>query len=145
MFASLDITNMYSNIPVTETKQILKNMLSSHETNPQVRAEILNCYDVVTTQNYFTHEEKLILQADGLAIGAPSSSIISEIFIQSIEHSRIPLLAQKHLLIDYFRYVDDILLIFDTQHTNIHAILKDFNSIHPQTTIHRRDRTKQLH
>jgi hypothetical protein len=132
MFASLDITNIYANIPVTETKQILENMLSSHKTNPQVTAEILKRYDVVTTQNYFTHKEKIILQTDGLAIGAPSSSIIAEIFKQAIEHSHMPLLAQKHLLINYFRYVDDILLIFDSQHTNIHAILNDFNSIHPK-------------
>lgn len=34
MFASLDIMNMYSNISITETKQILDNMLSSDITDP---------------------------------------------------------------------------------------------------------------
>jgi len=33
---------------------------------------------------------------------------------------------------NYFRYVDDILLIFDSNHTNIQAILTDFNTIHPK-------------
>ena len=32
---------------------------------------------------------------------------------------------------NYFRYIDDILLILDSNHTNIQAILTDFNSIHP--------------
>jgi hypothetical protein len=36
MFASIDITNMYSNIPCNETKQI-KNMLSSNMTCDELR------------------------------------------------------------------------------------------------------------
>jgi hypothetical protein len=35
------------------------------------------------------------------------------------------------MIINYFHYVDDILLIFDSNHTNIQAILTDFNSIDP--------------
>jgi hypothetical protein len=49
-----------------------------------------------------------------------------------MEHSHVPLLAQKHHHINYFRYVDDILLVFDSAHTNIQAILDDFNAIHPR-------------
>ena len=30
--------------------------------------------------------------------------------------------------INYFRYVDDILLIYDSSHRDIHTILDDFNS-----------------
>jgi hypothetical protein len=65
-------------------------------------------------------------------MGAPSSSIISEIFLQNIEHTHLPGLAEKHKLVNYFRFVDDILIIYDSQHTNINAILSDFNSIHPK-------------
>jgi len=32
---------------------------------------------------------------------------------------------------NYFRYVDDILLIYDPDHTNIQDITDDFNSLHP--------------
>ena len=41
MFASLDITNMYSNIPCHETKQILKNMLASNFTDHRITSELL--------------------------------------------------------------------------------------------------------
>jgi type II restriction/modification system DNA methylase subunit YeeA len=37
----------------------------------------------------------------------------------------------KHKLVNYFRFVDDILLIFDTNKTNIHSILTDLNTLHP--------------
>jgi hypothetical protein len=64
-------------------------------------------------------------------MGAPSSGIISEVLLQHLEHSHLPRLAHKHKLVNYFRYVDDVLLIFDTQHTDMHAVLDDFNSFHP--------------
>ena len=35
------------------------------------------------------------------------------------------------MIINYFLYVHDILIIFDSNHTNIQAILTDFDNIHP--------------
>jgi hypothetical protein len=35
------------------------------------------------------------------------------------------------MLINYFWYIDNILLIFDSTQTNTQSILTDFNSIHP--------------
>jgi hypothetical protein len=95
MFASLDITNMYSNIPIKETKHILKNMLASNTTDQRTNAEILNCYELIMKQNYFTHGDRIITQIDGLAMGAPSSGIIYEIFLQNFEHSHLPILAHN--------------------------------------------------
>jgi hypothetical protein len=43
----------------------------------------------------------------------------------------LPRLTQKHKLINYFRYVDDILLIYDSSYADIQDILDHFNSIHP--------------
>jgi len=34
-------------------------------------------------------------------------------------------LSAKHKIINYFRYVDDILTLFDPNHSNIQAILAD--------------------
>jgi len=36
----------------------------------------------------------------------------------------------KHKIINYFKYVDDILIIFDPTHSSIQAILDDFNTLH---------------
>jgi hypothetical protein len=40
VFASLDITNIYSNIPIRETKQILENVLTSNSTDLQIKSEL---------------------------------------------------------------------------------------------------------
>ena len=130
-FASLDITNMYSNIPTKETKQILNDMLSRNTMDPKSRSEILSWFDTVTQQNYFSNNSDIILQRDGLAMGAPSSSTISEIFLQSLEHTKLIPIVEQHRLINYFRYVDDILIVYDTLHTDINAITNSFNALHP--------------
>ena len=65
-------------------------------------------------------------------MGAPSSGLIAEIFLQHIEHSHLTNLTQKHKIINYCRYVDDVLIIFDPNHSYIQEIINDFNPIHPK-------------
>ena len=57
-------------------------MLEHKPIDPQTQRELLKWYEVITKQNYFTFSKNTIVQNDGLAIGAPSSSIIAEIFLQ---------------------------------------------------------------
>ena len=137
--ASLDIMNLYSNIPVTETKTILTDMSKYALVTPQTQQEILKWYDVITRQHYFAHNKDIIFQNkdiifqyDGLAMGAPSSGLIAEIFLQHIEHTYLAHLTHKHRITNYCRYVDDILLTYDSTHTSIQMILEDFNALHPQ-------------
>jgi len=78
-FASLDITNLYPNIPATETKEILADMLKHMLIDPQTQRELLNWYEVIIKQNYFTNNKNIVVQNDGLAMGAPWSSIIIDL------------------------------------------------------------------
>ena len=83
-------------------------------------------------ENYFTNNKDIIIQHDGLAVGAPSSSIIAEIFLQYTENIHLAHLTHKQRIINYFCYVDNILMTFGPTHTNIQAILSNFNAIHPK-------------
>ena len=129
--ASLDISNMYTNIPINETRNILQGMLTNNLTQHNEMQEILNWYDVITQQNYFKVNDAIYTQQDGLAMGAPSSGTISEIFLQYIECNSILPILIKHCILGYYRYVDDILILYDSSNTHIQSILKDFNIIHP--------------
>jgi hypothetical protein len=123
---------MYSNIPTEKTKHILYNSLTCNIIDHNTVTELVSWYETVTQQNYFKNNDQVIAQKDGLAMGAPSSSIISELFLQNIEQKHLPSIAKKHNLTNYFRYVDDILIVYDTQHTDITSLLSDFNSLHPK-------------
>ena len=82
---------MYSNIPITGTKKIL-DYIMHNLIDPQMKYELLNWYNIIMKQNYFLNNNNLIIQNDGLAMGAPSSSILPEIFLQHQEHTHLPFL-----------------------------------------------------
>jgi hypothetical protein len=56
-------------------------------------------------------------------------SIFSEIYLQYLENTKIFDILVKHHIIVYFRYVDDILLVYKNNVTNIHVVLDTFNNL----------------
>ena len=46
-------------------------------------------YNVITRKNYFAHNKDIVIQYNSLAMGAPSSGLIAEIFLQHIEHTHL--------------------------------------------------------
>ena len=64
-------------------------------------------------------------------MGSPSSGLIAEMFLQHTEHLHMARLSAKHKVINYFRYVDNILIIFDHSQSSFQAILADVNTLHP--------------
>ena len=46
-------------------------------------------------------------------MGPPSSGILSEIFLQYIEENYTAQMIRNYQLLDNFRYVDDIMIIYD--------------------------------
>jgi hypothetical protein len=65
-------------------------------------------------------------------MGAPSSCLIAEIFLQHLEHLHLAHFARKHHIINYCRYVDDIFLIFDSNNTCIQNLVKNFSTLRPK-------------
>jgi|GEM_PF-3687610 len=116
--ASLDISNLHTNIPVKETREIIAKNLNNN-TNPQAQQELLNWYDTITNKNYFSNNGKIIIQQEGLAFGAPTSGTIAEFFLHHLEETHLTQLSKKQSIAAYFHYVDDIVLIYDSHHPNI--------------------------
>jgi hypothetical protein len=65
-------------------------------------------------------------------MGAPTSSILSEVYLQNLEHNIIYNILVEQKIVAYFRYVDDILIVYDKQKTNISHMLYLFNNLHPK-------------
>ena len=80
-FASFDISSMYSNIPTNEMINILNDVCIKENMDDITRNEIVKITQTVVNQNYFLFQDNIYLQNDGLAIGSPTSSILSEVYI----------------------------------------------------------------
>jgi hypothetical protein len=60
-------------------------------------------------------------------MGAPTSTILAEVYIQHMEHKQLYPILRKHQIIGYFRYIDDILILYNQNKANIDEILTEFN------------------
>lgn len=100
-----------------ETGDIIADNLDNNKIEPHAKQDLLNWYDTITNQNYFSNNGKILIQKDGLAMGAPTSGIIAEFFQQHLEDTHLAHLFRKHKITAYFCYVDDILIIYDSRHT----------------------------
>jgi hypothetical protein len=82
---SFDIDNTYPNIPTDKLINIIKEMCSEQALEDNITNELTKITQTTIEQNYFVFQNKNYIQQKGLAMGAPSSSVLAEIYLQNLE------------------------------------------------------------
>jgi len=99
-------------------------------------------------QNYFTFQNQIYQPDKGVAMGSPVCGTVAEIFLQQLEKTHVKHLIDSKHLIFYVRYVDDIIIIYDstlTSPTNIqHYMNTTHNNIKLNPTHERNDNSNVL-
>jgi hypothetical protein len=124
---SFDIENMYINIPRKDIINITNNILENDiEIQSNIQNEIIYIKNIIMKQNYFQFDKQYYEQTEGLAMGAQTSAILTEIIMQHMEHKYIYPILRTREIIAYYRHVDDnILVIYDQIKTNIEQTLEE--------------------
>lgn len=122
---------MYSIIPKNEVITVMKKLCETSCTEDSIKHDIVKISQVLIEQNYFLFQDIICIQNEGLAMGAPTSSILSEMYPQYIENTKICEIQVRHKIEGHFRYVDDILLMYKQDQTNIQEVLGNFNNLTP--------------
>lgn len=130
--ASFDITNMYTNIPTDVLLPIIDWTCHNNHIDENIKLDLIRLTKTILDQNCFHFNNTTFLQPEGLAMGAPTSSILSEFYLQHLENQQIYDLLLNHKIEGYFRYVDDILIIYNEDNTNIENLLNHFNNLTPK-------------
>jgi hypothetical protein len=86
---------------------------------------------IVLSQNYFRCNSDYYKWKERLAMEAPSSAVLTEIYLQFLEHNNIYNTHIKLKILGYFRYADDMLLICNKKLADINLMLQEFNNIKP--------------
>ena len=86
---------------------------------------------VILQQNYFSFCNNIYQPEKGVSMESPISNIIAEIFLQDLENTHLKQILDKQNITFYTRYVEDILLIYNTKHTTPEIIHSYVNKIHP--------------
>jgi hypothetical protein len=126
---TLDIKDLYVNIPIDETLNITKTILDTHN-EPRITTQIVHLLTAVLEQNYFSYQNVIYKPGNGVAMGSPTSGTVAEIFLQHLEESHVPHFLDTHHIIYYTRYVDDIFIVYDSNLTNPGTITQHANSLH---------------
>nr|XP_022909888.1 uncharacterized protein LOC111421016 [Onthophagus taurus] len=131
---SFDIVNLYTNIPTRQTLNIIKDILSHNITDLNDRNNIFNLFEISLQQNFCKFNNNIYSYEEGLPMGSPLSSLISDIFLNEME-TKLIINKDNNPYFEnikfWKRYVDDILVIVNTKDNNtINKIHKYINSIH---------------
>jgi hypothetical protein len=126
---TLDIKDLYVNIPINETINITKDQLMKHN-DTQTTNQIIMLLEHILNQNYFTFQGTIYQPDKGVAMGSPISGTMAEIFLQNLENTHIKHLIDSNILAFYTRYVDDILILYDNTLTTPDSIQQYIGTIH---------------
>ena len=76
-FISFDIENMSSNVPTNDLIKIIKFVCSQQNHDEKLTKELIKLTRTILKQNYFKFQNSFYVQNTGLAMGAPTCSILS--------------------------------------------------------------------
>jgi len=111
---TLDIKYLYTNLP---TQGVLEAAIYWMELGGINREKITQMTAVLNTimqQNYFTYNNAYYKPQKGVAMGSPLSGTLTELYLQRLERLYIKHSIETRAIKYYSRYVDDIIIVFDT-------------------------------
>ena len=93
IMVSCDVTSLYTTIPIDQALLIIKH-LPEHDDKLADRTllsprKILDLLDILLRTTYFKFNGDFYRQTDGAAMGGPTSAIVSEIYVQSLETTAV--------------------------------------------------------
>jgi hypothetical protein len=119
---SLDVKDMYTNIPVPEAVQVtIMKAQSSNIPCYGLTAEDVKELLLTTLQaSYITFNGRVYKQIKGLPMGNKLSGLLAGLFMDNMEERIVPTLD----VLSYVRYVDDIFMLVADEETahNVHNI-----------------------
>ena len=138
VFASFDVTSLFTNIPVHETIDIIldrlfkdKDFISDHYESPFAlkREQVKELLQLASLDNHFLFDGKMYKQIDGVAMGSPLGPTLAMAFMCSMEERWLADCPLEIRPLFYKRYVDDSFLIFKS-HDQIDKFLNYLNNKH---------------
>ena len=127
--ASLDIKSLHTNILVDRCiKRLHNHLLKSNSTLPLPISKLIKICTLCTSHCYFQHNNIFYKQKFGLPMGSPFSWVLPYIYLQFLKSGPFKYIIPNTAR--YFRYIDDILLIYPHD-LDLHSISDRLNHVEP--------------
>ena len=112
---SLDVTSLFTNVPVDETVDIIIEKCYNHPTlpPPAIDANDLRVLLAICTQETpFQYENSQYIQRDGVSMGSPLGPTFADFYMSNLENNLLNQQAASNPA-HYFRFMDDTFTIFN--------------------------------
>ena len=110
-------------------QEVLWHFLDKRENKSVSTESLLELAEVVLKQNYFEFNFKIYKQKRGIAIGTKAAPSYAILFMAFLEEGVLAELTLKPWL--FWRYIDDIFLIWHHGEESLKEFLAKLNSLHP--------------
>ena len=132
---TIDVSSLYTNIPQDEGLVVLENFLDAVRTNKTVPTHFLvSLTKLILSENIFEFDKQLYRQNIGTAMGTPVAPSYANIFMSMIDTMLNSLTTQlnngMNPFISYYRYIDDIFIVYKGPMNVLQLFLEEINNIH---------------
>ena len=134
---TLDVTSLYTNIPIPEAKRAAAKALHNLRgcNNIPSNQHLLQLLDLILKLNIFTFSTGTqilyFLQIIGIAMGTKAAVAIANIFMFYFEDTHIFQNGNVLKPILYKRFIDDIFMIWTHSRLELEEFINHLNSVHP--------------
>lgn len=128
---SFDVKNLFPSIPTQECLKVAKTLLTLSDLSDESVDEIFSLLSLTLSQNFFQFDSTFWCQTSGLSMGNPLSPLCADFFMDHLEQEYISKLPSfQNSVVFWFRYVDDVICLFNGSDSLLKSFLVDINSIH---------------
>ncbi len=129
LLVTVDVKSLYTNIPHNESVTAASNFLNTNAPSYYPPTSfICTLIKFVLSHNYFEFNDQLFLQCHGLAMGTKMAPNLANIFMDNFERL---FLSQSSLSpVVWYRFIDDIFMIWSHGRDSLDNFLSTLNSFH---------------
>ena len=130
---SIDVTNLYGNIPYQEAIECARRLLDLHHNDINMYGltiqDVIRLLNHCLSNNFLRFGDKYFRQTNGIAMGSRVAPPLAIIFMGSLEHT---FNENASLTPDiYMRYIDDVLGVWTHGPASLQQYFRHVNNAHP--------------
>ena len=129
LLCTVDVVGLYPNIPHDEGLQALKLALDEREDKKVSTESLLELASCVLKNNYFEHNGEIFKQKRGTAIGTKMAPSYAILFMDMLERDLLENSLLKPSV--WWRYIDDVFLLWEHGEESLKEFLTYLNAKHP--------------
>ena len=145
LLCTIDVVGLYPNIPHEDGLTALRRKLDARENKDISTDSLMELAECVLKNNVFEHNKRVFRQKQGTAIGTKMAPSYAILFMSDFEEAFLKSSPYKPYV--WWRYIDDIFMIWQHGEEQLQQFLDLLNSCHPTlkfTSEHSRDRVNFL-